>query len=120
MVEIEKVEEEKISTPSDCDWKLLMGEELVMKVIKRERPRNNKEPVPIQPNDAVMIDFVARIANDRLSTDGPVIQEAKDCFIVVGDGDVLPALELAIRFMHSGSTALVFSHSKFAFSSGTR
>lgn len=120
MVEIETIENATKSDSRDGDWKPLMGEDLVMKVIKTERPRNNKEPAPLQPNDAVMIDFVARIADDRLSTGGPIIQEAKDWFIVVGDGDVLPALELAIRFMDSGSTACVWSHSKFAYSSGTR
>ncbi|KAL3941217.1 MAG: hypothetical protein SGBAC_004392 [Bacillariaceae sp.] len=120
MVEIETVEDENFPAASNGGWKPLMGEDLVMKVIKSDRPRNNKDPAPIQPNDAVMIDFVARIADGRLSTDGPIIQEVKDWFIVVGDGDVLPALELSIRFMDSGSTARVWSHSKYAFSSGTR
>jgi len=120
MVEIEAIEDERSSVPGSDDWKSLMGEDLVMKVIKSDRPRNNKDPASIQPNDAVMIDFVARIADDRSSEDGPVIQEVKDWFIVVGEGDVLPALELAIRFMDSGSTVRVWSHSKYAFSSGTR
>ena len=97
-----------------------MGEDLVMKVIRSERPKNNKDPAPVQPGDAVMIDFVARIANDRFARGGPIVQEAKDWFVVVGDGDILPALELAIRFMDSGSTACVWSHSKFSFSFGTR
>ena len=120
MVEIETVEDENAPFAGNNEWKPLMGEDLVMKVIKTDRPRNNKDPAPVQPNDAVMIDFVARLAGDRLSTDGPVVQEVKDWFIIVGDGDVLPALELAIRFMDSGSTARVWSHSKYAFSSGTR
>ncbi|CAJ1946092.1 unnamed protein product [Cylindrotheca closterium] len=120
MVEIETVEDENAPFPGDKEWKPLMGEDLVMKVIKTDRPRNNKDPTPVQPSDAVMIDFVARVADNRLSIGGPMVQEVKDWFILVGDGDVLPALELAIRFMDSGSTARVWSHSKYAFSSGTR
>lgn len=125
MVEIETIEDEsnisKVSkvTTSD-DWTQLMGDDLVMKIISRDRPKNNKEPTAVQPNDAVMIDFVGRLADDPTVTDGPIIQEAKSWFIVVGDGDVLPALELAIRFMDSGSTARVWSNAKYAFSSGTR
>ena len=123
MVKIETIDDMKVSASSngkDDDWKPLMGGDLVMKVIRSERPKNNKDPAPVQPKDLVLIDFVARIAEDRSCTDGPVVQEAKDWFIVIGDGDVTPALELSIRFMESGSTALVWSHSKYAFSNGTR
>ena len=120
MVEIEPVADENLPVAGSDDWKPLMGEDLVMKITEKGRPRNNKDPAAIQPNDAVMIDFCARIAEDRTFDDGPIVQEVKDWFIVVGDGDVLPALELAIRFMDSGSTARIWSHSKYAFSSGTR
>jgi hypothetical protein len=119
MVEIETLEEESKATTSD-EWIQLMGDDLVMKVISKDRPSNNKDPESVQPNDAVMIDFVGRLADDRSVTDGPIFQEVKGWFIMVGDGDVLPALELAIRFMDTGSTARVWSHSKYAFSSGTR
>jgi hypothetical protein len=40
--------------------------------------------------------------------------------LAVGEGDVLPALEMAIRFMETGQSARVWGHSKDAFGPGTR
>jgi hypothetical protein len=36
-----------------------------------------------------------------------------------GEGDVLPALEMAVCFLESGQTVWVWSHSKYAFGPGT-
>eukprot|EP00980_Cylindrotheca_fusiformis_P015808 scaffold4617_cov106-Cylindrotheca_fusiformis.AAC.9 len=119
MVEIETLEDESKKVQSD-DWTQLMGDDLVMKIVSRGRPSNSKDPAPVQPNDAVMVDFVGRLAENQTETDGPIIQEAKGWFVVIGEGDVLPALEMAIRFMDSGSTAVVWSNAKYAFSAGTR
>jgi hypothetical protein len=83
-------------------------------------PSNGKDPEAVQPQDAVFIDFVGRLAETRSVTDGPVFQEVKGWLVVVGEGDILPCLELAARFMQTGQTAHVWSHSKFAFGPGTR
>jgi hypothetical protein len=49
-----------------------------------------------------------------------LFQQAQSWLIVVGDGDVLPAIEMGVRFMETGQTALVWSHSKYAMGPGTR
>jgi tetratricopeptide (TPR) repeat protein len=74
----------------------------------------------VKPADAVRIDFEARYAPDRTILDGPLCQEAKDWLIVIGEKDVLPAVEMGVRFMSVGETALVWSHSKFAHGPGQR
>eukprot|EP00751_Fragilariopsis_kerguelensis_P029600 CAMPEP_0170918248 /NCGR_PEP_ID=MMETSP0735-20130129/7869_1 /TAXON_ID=186038 /ORGANISM="Fragilariopsis kerguelensis, Strain L26-C5" /LENGTH=371 /DNA_ID=CAMNT_0011316689 /DNA_START=81 /DNA_END=1197 /DNA_ORIENTATION=+ len=88
------------------DWKELMGTEIMMKVIGTQNPScGEKESVKIEPADAVLINFEARIANDREKT-GLLFQQVKGWLIVVGDSDVLPALEMGVRFMAVGQTAL--------------
>lgn len=67
-----------------------------------------------------MIDFVGRVAADKSVTDGPIFQQVKGWLITVGDGDVLPCLEMAIRFMETGQTGRVWAHSKFGLGNGTR
>ena len=78
------------------------------------------EPTPVQPQDAVVVDFVGRAASTKDDEDGPIFQEAKDWLVVIGEKDVLPALEMGIRFMQVGQTALVWSHCKFAYGPTTR
>lgn len=68
----------------------------------------------------MLVDIVGRMANDKFDSEGPVIQEAKGWMVVVGDGDVLPCIEMAIRFMQTGETSRVWSHSKYAMGNGTR
>jgi len=90
------------------DWKELMGTEIMMKVIGTQNPScGEKESVKIEPADAVLINFEARIANDREKT-GLLFQQVKGWLIVVGDSDVLPALEMGVRFMEVGQTALIW------------
>lgn len=54
------------------------------------------------------------------SPEGTIFQSAQDWMVVVGEKDVVPALELAIRFMNVGETALVWSHSKYAYGPSSR
>jgi predicted Holliday junction resolvase-like endonuclease len=63
----------------------------------------------------VVVDFVGRQASTRDDEKGPIFHEAKDWLIVVGDKDVVPALEMGIRFLQEGSKGVVYSHSKFAY-----
>lgn len=53
--------------------------------------------------------------SDEPAGGAPIFHSAQDWLVVVGEKDVVPALELAIRFMNVGETALVWSHSKFAY-----
>jgi tetratricopeptide (TPR) repeat protein len=52
--------------------------------------------------------------------DGPIFQQVKGWLVVIGDGDILPALEMASRFMEAGQTSRVWSHSKYAMGTGVR
>ena len=80
----------------------------------------DNEPEEIQAQDAVLVDFVGRYARDNSEIDGPIFQEVKGWLVVVGDGDVVPALEMGIRFLLSGQTGRIWSHSKYAFGPGIR
>lgn len=46
--------------------------------------------------------------------EGPIFQEAKDWWVVVGERDVTPAIEMGIRFLHIGEHGVVQSHYKYA------
>lgn len=73
-----------------------------------------------QPQDAAVIDFTGRFAEDRDDENGPIFHQAKDCLIVIGDKYVNPALEMGVRFMHKNQSAVLWSHSKFAYGLSTR
>ena len=77
------------------------------------------DAVSVQPQDAVVVDFVGSHAPERQESDNdasrPVFQIAQDWLIVIGEKDVVPALELAVRFLNEGETAVVWSQSKFAY-----
>ena len=95
--------------------------DVVMQVIETKPPANTPpDGNDVKPQDAVLIDFIGRIADDKNAADGPIFQEVKGWLVVVGDGDILPALEMACRFMEAGQTATVWSHSKYAMGPGTR
>lgn len=66
-------------------------------------------------HDTVVVDFVGRVSQSKHDKDGPVFQEVKDWLVTIGDKDVVPGLEMGIRFMSVGNKSLVWSHSKFAF-----
>lgn len=74
----------------------------------------------VQPQDLVVIDFVGRVADTPHQTDGPIFQQARQWLIVIGEKDVLPALELGIRFLQVGATAHIWSASKYAHGPGQR
>jgi hypothetical protein len=78
------------------------------------------EPTSVQAQDAVVVDIVGRYAKGKNDEDGPIFQEVKDWLVVVGEKDVLPALEMGFRFMKVGQRAVVWSHSKFAYGPGSR
>jgi FKBP-type peptidyl-prolyl cis-trans isomerase len=116
---IEEATKEKVEPTGDENsvnkdsWERLMGDDLLMKSLGL----TGEAPVstPVQPQDAVVIDFVGRLAPTLEDSDGPIFQEAKDWLIVIGEKNVLPALEMGVRFMKLGETAVVWSHSKYAY-----
>eukprot|EP00934_Nitzschia_sp_Nitz4_P006630 Nitzschia sp. Nitz4//scaffold406_size10313//1957//3492//NITZ4_009074-RA/size10313-augustus-gene-0.10-mRNA-1//-1//CDS//3329551122//6620//frame0 len=120
MVEIETLPDEEPKVASADGWEKLMGDDLQLQVIDKSTPDGGKGPESINPQDTVLVDFVGRIAETRDDQDGPIFQTSKGCMLVVGEGDVLPCLEMAIRFMETGQTAKVWSHSKYAFGPGIR
>lgn len=64
--------------------------------------------------------FVGRLASSTSEDDGPIFQTETNWWVVVGDKDVVPALEMGIRFTEVGETTAIWSHSKFAYGHGTR
>jgi len=113
MVEITTINESD-EHGGDNDWNELMGEDLMMKKLSGDKSDK------IEPQEAVLVTFEGRIADDRSARNGPLFQRAKSWLIVVGDSNVVPALEMGIRHMKVGQTALIWSHSKFALGNGTR
>lgn len=57
--------------------------------------------------------------NDESTTPAPLLPTpfltAKGWIVILGDKDVIPGLELAIRYLPLGASALVRCHSKFAY-----
>ena len=95
------------------------------------RQLDSTAPVEVQPQDAVYVDFVGYQADTRkdaeaclssLSSRCPTttFHQANDWLVIVAEKDVVPCLELAIRFLSVGDTALVWSHSKFAYGAAQR
>ena len=80
----------------------------------------DNSPVVIQHQDAALVSFVGRLASDPSVEDGPIFQTVSNWWVVVGDKDVLPALEMGIRFTECGETTAIWSHSKFAYGPDTR
>ncbi|VEU43283.1 unnamed protein product [Pseudo-nitzschia multistriata] len=109
-------------------WQELMGKELLMKVVSDGSAGSkggsgggaDTDNGTIEPQQAVLVSFEGRTADEPSDPNGLLFQKADDWLVVVGDGDVLPALEMGIRFMRVGQTALIWSHPKFALGRGTR
>jgi tetratricopeptide (TPR) repeat protein len=97
-------------------WKDLMGDGLQWKIVRQD-DESIQHPKHVEAHDAVVVDFVGRFATDDRNdtTNGPIFHQATDWTIVVGDKDVIPALEMGIRFMKEGDHALIYAHSKFAY-----
>jgi FKBP-type peptidyl-prolyl cis-trans isomerase len=79
------------------------------------------------PGTADSSDFVANVKaaeakklDDSNYDDGPIFHEANGWLLVIGEKDVVPALEMGIRFMRLGETAMIRSHSKYAYGPGQR
>jgi len=109
------VEVTELNEPQDeNDWTELMGNDLVMKELSGGKSET------IEPREAVLVTFKGRIAGDRTVRDGALFQKAESWLVVVGNSDVVPALDMGIRYMKVGQTALIWSHSKFALGKGTR
>ena len=82
-------------------------------IIKEDQSLGN--PRACDVGDALFIEFVARTAEKREQRDGTIFQKVEDWLVVVGDKDVIPALEMGLRFMQQGETALIYSKSKYAY-----
>ncbi|CAB9523158.1 Peptidyl-prolyl cis-trans isomerase [Seminavis robusta] len=108
-------EKEASSDTPEGEWSDLMGDNIQMKIISE-----SKDAKEVQPQDAVVIDFIGRLAPNREDAEGPIFQEGKDWLIVIGDKYVIPALEMGVRFMKDQQKAVIWSHSKFAFGVTTR
>jgi len=115
MVEITTIDQSDGQGDDNGGWNELMGSDLVMKVLG-----STGESKGIEPNEAFLVTFEGRIANDRTMLEGALFQKAESWLIVVGESDVVPALDMGIRHMKVGQTALVWSHYRFALGNGTR
>jgi len=78
----------------------------------------------IQHQDAVIIDLEGRytpdIPTEASFANAPLFHQASGWQITLGEKDVVPAIELCVKFMNVGETALVWSHSKYALGIGQR
>ena len=116
---------------SNDEWLELMGKDLLMRVIGSSASGAdslgddyNDEPAA-EVGDAIQLDFTGR---RLLSFDGegccsekelPFV-EKRGCLIALGDGDVIPGLEMAARFLSIGQRAIVKCRSKYAYGAGGR
>jgi len=113
-------------TASDNDgWIQLMGDDLVMKVISTGTEDASPEAKDqAEVGDGVIIDFTGHqlpsFDGDGTTTKGLPFIEKQGCLIALGDGDVVPGLEMATRFLRSGDKAIVKCRSKYAYGAGGR
>jgi FKBP-type peptidyl-prolyl cis-trans isomerase len=61
-----------------------------------------------------------KLDDNNYDDEGPIFHEANGWLLVIGEKDVVPALEMGIRFMRLGETAIIRSHSKYAYGPGQR
>lgn len=115
----EDMDEASDSEDAGDGWRQLMGKDIQLKDVS-DRSDDAAKGIECQPHDAVIINFVGRLANDREVEEGPVFHEGNDYLIVVGDKYVNPALEMGVRFMYEGQKIVLWSTSKFAYGQSTR
>lgn len=112
-------EDKRQSPPLEVqeEWRELMGDDLIIRTVEAA---TGDELTSVQPQDAVLVDFVGRLAMTKEEENGPIFHEAKDWLVVIAEKDVVPALEMGIRFMSVGERAVVWSHTKYAYGPHTR
>jgi hypothetical protein len=101
---------------------ILLLAQITREIRSNQKKEEEKKSVTIEPQDSVLIHvegWIAEDPNDESHKD-EIFQQAQSWLIVVGDGDILPAIEMGVRFMETEQTALVWSHSKYAMGPGTR
>lgn len=100
-------------------WEQLMGKDLLMKSIHI----SNDDATSVQIQSAVMVDFVGWYSPEcpldhsecSSGSDDNIFHLVSDWLIVIGEKDVIPVLEMGIRFMKKGQTCLLWCHSKYAY-----
>eukprot|EP00538_Stauroneis_constricta_P006593 CAMPEP_0119547534 /NCGR_PEP_ID=MMETSP1352-20130426/1632_1 /TAXON_ID=265584 /ORGANISM="Stauroneis constricta, Strain CCMP1120" /LENGTH=431 /DNA_ID=CAMNT_0007592481 /DNA_START=77 /DNA_END=1372 /DNA_ORIENTATION=- len=106
---------------NDDGWKELMGQDMLLKILSSNKDATDKEE--LEHGDTVLINLIARIAPDSSSSiddDDKIIQKVNGWLIGIGDTDVLPAIEMGIRFMQVGQTGRIWSNAKYAWGPGRR
>lgn len=104
-------------------WKDLMGDDLQMRIIRDgEEPSGEEgdigDSLNIEFSGFRLDDFHGDVEN-VFKVVTPFINK-KECMITLGEGDVVPGLEMAARFMRLNSHALVKCRSKYAYGAGGR
>lgn len=110
----------------DDGWIELMGDDLVMKVTSSDTctQQDSQDRQQAEVGDGVVLDFTGhRIlsfdCDDANTRESPFI-EKRNCLIALGDGDVIPGLEMAARFLLAGNRATVKCRGKYAYGAGGR
>ena len=94
-------------------WTELMGKDLVMKELSSSAASNTE----VQHQDLILVDIIGRQVDSPSdeTNDAPIFHDVKDVWIILGDKDVLPVVEMGIRYCPVGETVTVWGHSKFAY-----
>jgi hypothetical protein len=101
-----------------------------------------QERQAVQVQDAVIVDIIGRYIPNTTTTststtttksydidtinietaikEWPIFHIEKDLLVIIGDKEVIPCLEMCIRFMYKNQTSLLYSHSKYAYGTGIR
>ena len=112
------------------EWVELMGDDLVMKVISTSDGPDDDATADAaaaaEVGDGIRLDFTGRRLlsfddeEDGASGNESQFIEKHGCLIALGDGDVIPGLEMAARFLPSGHRAIVKCRGKYAYGAGGR
>jgi len=136
MVVMSPQKDKSIKDIDKVKWKELMGKDIMMKVLsqpssKEANLENRQSRLENECNigDAIVVDFKGYsickddatnkdfLSKDFATEDSQIepFIEFKSTIVVLGDGDIPPGLEMAIRFSLKNQTSLVRCHSKFAY-----
>jgi len=124
------------------DWMELMGDKLILKKIGPQPSKEQQQYAEI--GDAIYIDYVARtlplssppdnnnidltlydfpihdyikMNNDENNKINPpdIFVHKQQCLVTLGDGDVVPILEMALRFIPLNESGIVRSDARFGY-----
>ena len=95
----------------DNDLYAEMGDVVQIEYLGRTLPSLGTENLSEHP----IVNYIHDHTNNKSMSNSQIFTKVQNCFVTLGDGDVIPALEMAIRFLPVNAYGIVRAHPKFAY-----